>query len=99
MMKYRYREPKRLPQASRSSVLYLQLAPSHMAMFRFLLEAYDNVAMFTVLEPKQTLLKLLYSPHDENYVHEILASMQDKVPFNVLWFFNDELNCCGSKKA
>ena len=79
MMKYRYREPKRLPQARRSSVLYLQLAPSHMAMFRFLLEAYD-------------------SPHDENYVHEILASMQSKVPFNVLRIFDEDLNCCGSKE-
>lgn len=98
MMKCRYREPKKLQRARRSNVLYLQLAPSHMAMFRFLLEAYDNVAMFTVLEPKRTLLKLIYSPHDENYVHEILASMQAKVPFSVLRVLGDELNCGGSKE-
>lgn len=52
-----------------------------MAMFRFLLEAYDNVAMFTVLDPKKTLLKLIFSPHDAKYIKEILTSMQSNVPF------------------
>lgn len=78
---YRYRPPKQLPAAAQSSVLYLQLEPKYMAMFRFLLEAYDNVAMFTVLDPKKTLLKLIFSPHDTKYIHEILTSMQSKVPF------------------
>lgn len=80
-MSYRYRPPKQLEPAKESSVLYLQLESKHMAMFRFLLEAYDNVAMFTVLDPKQTLLKLIFSPHDTKYVQEILTSMQSKVPF------------------
>ena len=84
IMQYRYRPPRQLPQARESSVLYLQLDPKHMAMFRFLLEAYDNVAMFTVLEPKQTLLKLIFSPHDAKYVKEILTSMQSKVPFEMI---------------
>lgn len=83
-MHYRYREPKKLPPAEQSSTLYLQLAPKHMAMFRFLLEACDNVAMFTVLDPKITLLKLIFSPHEEKYVREILQSMQKKVPFAIL---------------
>lgn len=83
-MHYRYREPKKLPQATQSCVLYLQLPSKQMAMFRFLLEAYDNVAMFTVLEPKQTLLKLIFSPHDEKYVHEILNSMAKKIDFSIL---------------
>ncbi len=80
----RYREPKQLEPAHESSVLYLELAPKHMAMFRFLLEAYDNVAMFTVLDPKKTLLKLIFSPHDRKYIHEILISMQSKVPFVIV---------------
>lgn len=83
-MHYRYREPKKLPPAAQSGTLYLTLAPRHMAMFRFLLEAFDNVAMFTVLDPKATLLKLIFSPHDEKYVREILLSMQKKVPFTLL---------------
>lgn len=80
-MHYRYREPKKLPEARAGASLYLTLAPKDMAMFRFLLEAYDNVAMFTVLDPKVTLLKLIFSPHDEKYVHEILQSMQKKIDF------------------
>lgn len=83
-MNYHYRPPKQLPQARESSVLYLELAPKHMAMFRFLLEAYDNVAMFTVLDPKKTLLKLIFSPHDTKYIREILSSMQSKVPFVIV---------------
>jgi len=62
-----------------------------MAIFRFLLEAYDNAAMFTVLDPKQTLLKLIFSPHDTKYIKEILASMQSKVPFVLL---NENSNAC-----
>lgn len=85
-MNYRYRPPKQLPAATKSSVLYLQLEPKYMAKFRFLLEAYDNAAMFTVLDLKQTLLKLIFSPHDTKYIHEILTSMQNKVPFV---FLND----------
>jgi hypothetical protein len=80
----RYRPPRQLAEAKASSVLYLQLDPKHMAMFRFLLEAYDNVAMFTVLEPKQTLLKLIFSPHDTKYMKEILASMKSKIPFALI---------------
>lgn len=83
-MHYRYREPKKLPAAEQSSVCYLQLAPKDMAMFRFLLEAFDNAAMFTVLEPKQTLLKLIFSPHQKALIDEILLSMQKKVAFTLI---------------
>lgn len=83
-MHYRYREPKKLPVAEQSSVYYLKLAPRDMAMFRFLLEAFDNAAMFTVLEPKQTLLKLIFSPHQQAWIDEILLSMQKKVAFTLI---------------
>lgn len=82
-MQYRYREPKKLPPAQKSASLYLVLASKDMAMFRFLLEAYDNVAMFTVLDPKATLLKLIFSPHDKDYVLQILESMRSKIDFSV----------------
>lgn len=83
-MQYRYREPKKLPPAQKSASLYLVLAPKDMAMFRFLLEAYDNAAMFTVLDPKATLLKVVFSPHDEVWVKQILASMRSKIVFSVI---------------
>lgn len=82
-MQYRYREPKKLPPAQKSASLYLILAPKDMAVFRFLLEAYDNVAMFTVLDPKATLLKLIFSPHDKDCVLQILESMRSKIVFSL----------------
>ena len=48
-----------------SGRLLVRLAPQHTALFRFLLEAYDHTAYFTVLEPKTALLKIIFSPHLE----------------------------------
>lgn len=41
------------------------MPPANIAMFRFLLEAKDNLAQFTVLERKTALLKIFFPP--DNY--------------------------------
>lgn len=40
--------------------IYCKLPPENIAMFRFLLEARDNLAQFTVLERKTALLKIFF---------------------------------------
>ena len=73
--------PLRLP--CRSGRLLLRLAPEHVALFRFLLEAYDNCAYFTVLERRPALLKLVFSPQRERAVRRALAEMSQSLPFRV----------------
>lgn len=52
-----------LPSARESDALYLRLPAERTALFRFLLEAYENVAYFTVLDRKEALIKYIFSPH------------------------------------
>lgn len=66
-----------------SGQLLVRLAPHHTALFRFLLEAYDHTAYFTVLEPKTALLKIVFSPHLEKETRTALAEMALSLPFSV----------------
>lgn len=77
------RKPVALPPASQSAVLLIRIAPRDVGLFRFLLEARDNVALFTVLDPRMALLKLLFSPHQTAEVHAALADMAALLPFDV----------------
>lgn len=69
--------------ASYSSSLYVKLAPSDVGMFRFLLEAYDNLALFSVLDKYGAILKVFYSPHQEKEVMQALQSIQTLVPLYI----------------
>ncbi|MEG2172279.1 MAG: DUF4911 domain-containing protein [Desulfovibrionaceae bacterium] len=57
--------------------------PSQVGMFRFLLEGYDNLAYFTVLERRTALLKLVFSPHREYFVREALAQIAGTVDVKI----------------
>lgn len=70
-----------LPAPSGSGRLLVRLAPEHIALFRFLLEAYDNLAFFTVLERRTALLKLVFSPQRERALRRALAEMAQNLPF------------------
>ena len=70
-----------LPPPRCSGRLLLRLTPEHIALFRFLLEAYDNFAYFTVLERRTALLKLVFSPQRERAVRRALAEMARSLPF------------------
>jgi hypothetical protein len=73
-----------LPPAERSGRLLVRLAPEHVAMFRFLLEARDNLAGFTVLDRRECLLKVFFSPHQERDVRRELAAVGEAVPLTVM---------------
>lgn len=71
------------PAPSQSGRLLVRLASEHTALFRFLLEAYDNLAYFTVLERRTALLKLVFSPQRERALRRALAEMTQSLPFTV----------------
>lgn len=53
-------------------------------MFRFLLEARDNLAGFTVLDRRECLLKVFFSPHQAQDVRRELAAMGEAIPLAVM---------------
>ena len=73
--------PRPCPAAPRhSGRLLVRLAPKDVALFRFLLEAYENLAFFTALERRTALLKVMYSPQQEKAVRAALAEIGVSVP-------------------
>lgn len=72
-----------LPPAHRSASLLIRIAPGDTGLFRYLLEARDNLAFFTVLAPGEALLRLIFSPHQKEQVLEALAAMQHLISFEV----------------
>ena len=74
-----------------SQRLLVRIAPKDVALFRFHLEAHDNLAFFTTLERKTALLKVVFSAQQENSVRTALAEIADSVPLNVEeWPFGRE---------
>lgn len=73
-----------LPPATRSASLFLRLPARHIALFRFLLEAWENVAYFTVLDRREALIKVIFSPHMREEVERALTHIARAVPFRRL---------------
>jgi len=69
-----------LPPPRASLRFLVRLAPQDVAMFRFLLEAYDNLAYFTVLDAKETLLSVVCSPHQEYAARQALEGIGEHLP-------------------
>jgi hypothetical protein len=64
-----------------ASLRYLaRIAPQDVAMFRFLLEAHDNLAYFTVLDAREALLSVVCSPHQEDAADRALKDISTQVP-------------------
>ncbi len=70
--------------ADNSECLYIKISPSQVGNFRFLIEAYDNLALFTVLDKYKAILKVFYSPHQAKEAKERLVDMQSFVEFEFL---------------
>lgn len=68
----------------RSHHLYVALAPADIALFRFLLEAYDNLAIFTVVDRKRTVLKLRHAPGALQELRSALADIASIISFTIL---------------
>ena len=53
-------------------------------MFRFLLEAQDNLGLMTVVDRWGAVLQVRFSPHQERDMREFLEGMQETIPFTIL---------------
>lgn len=84
------------PPPRRSRRLLVRLAPRDVALFRFHLEAHDNLAFFTTLERKTALLKVVFSPEQEDAVRAALAEIKASVPLNLEEWPLAQLGDCSS---
>ena len=80
----RRRPGKVFPPPERSARLYCEIDSSMVHMFRFLLEAEDNLGLMTVVDRWRAVLQVRFSPHQEKEIRAFLAGMQGTVPFTML---------------
>ncbi len=77
--------PRPLPAPPKcSSRMYIQIAPSDIAFFRFFLEAMDNLALFTVADRFKGILMLRYSAHQEREFFEFLDGLKEEIEIKIL---------------
>ena len=69
-----------LPPPQASLRVLVRLAPQDVAIFRFLLEAYDHLAYFTVLDAREALLSVVCSPHQEDALYRALEDIGSHLP-------------------
>ena len=80
----RPRKGKVYPAPAYSGRLYVKIDAGQVHMFRYLLEAEDNLGIMTVVDRWGAVLLVRFSPHQERELREWLAGMMEAVPFTIL---------------
>jgi hypothetical protein len=73
------------PPRTLSARRYVRVPTQRIALFRFLLEACDNLALFTVADRRTGALLLRYSPDQEREVDEFLAQAAALTGVEPIW--------------
>jgi hypothetical protein len=70
-----------------SFISYIRLAPADTRLFRYLLEARDNVAYTSVIDRKACILKVVFTPSMKEELRQTLQELRQSCPFEVLDLF------------
>ncbi|MBQ7456849.1 MAG: DUF4911 domain-containing protein [Desulfovibrio sp.] len=65
---------------------YIRLAPQDIGLFRFLLEAYENVGYFTVVDRVCGWLKISTTPSMEETMRRVLAEIAHTVVIEAVFW-------------
>jgi len=79
--KRRSRQGRVLPPARRSARCYVYIDPSQVHLFRYFLEAEDNLGIMTVVDRWRAALLIRFSPDQEERLLDRLEEMRTVVPF------------------
>lgn len=61
-----------LPPCTASGVLYAEIPRRQIALYRFLLEGYDNLAVMSVVDRYRAVIKLRFTPDAEHVLRRML---------------------------
>jgi hypothetical protein len=62
----------------------VELAPADVAMFRFLLEGYGHLAMFTTVDRRRTVLLVRFAPGAEEAVGRALKAIGEEISLRIV---------------
>lgn len=80
----RRRTTKILPPPQYSECCYVRLDPKYVAMFKFLLEAEDNLGYVSVVDRWKAVLKVVFSPHQMAEMGKWLLGASRSLDFEVV---------------
>lgn len=61
--------------------IYARIAPKDIAMFRYLLEASENLAQFSIIEKKAALLKIFFPKNNYHLLQKRLSEISQNIVF------------------
>jgi hypothetical protein len=67
------------PACLQSRVLYAEVPRSQIALYRFVLEGYDNLAVMSVIDRYRAVIKLRCSPDAQKELREVIKSLGAKI--------------------
>ncbi len=73
-----------LTPATQSGQALVKINPAQVGMFRFLLEAYEHIAYFSVINKQEAVLKIVFSPHREKATQIMLAEIGQSIEIEML---------------
>ena len=68
-----------------SKRLYLQVDRKYIALFKFFLEGYDNLAYLTVVDKYKAVLQLVFSHEFEEFVYDFIKNVQLEIPIKIIY--------------
>lgn len=68
-----------VPPETRSLTLYAEIPRSSIALYRFLLEGYDNLAVMSVVDRFRAVIRLRCATHAEKTLREFLAAQGARI--------------------
>ncbi|MDC0336207.1 DUF4911 domain-containing protein [Pseudodesulfovibrio sp.] len=72
------------PPPTRSERMYIRIDPAKIGLFRFLLEANDNLGIFTVANKFKGILQLRFSPHQKREMKQFLKGVGSEMEVEVV---------------
>jgi hypothetical protein len=73
-----------LPAPPESARLYCRLHPSQVHLFRYFLEAEDNLGLMTVVDRWGAVAQIRFSPHQEAEMLRFLDDLRTILPFSLI---------------
>jgi hypothetical protein len=73
-----------LPAPTESARLYCRLDPAKVHLFRYFLEAEDNLGLMTVVDRREAVAQIRFSPHQEEAMLRFLDDLRTVLPFSLL---------------
>jgi hypothetical protein len=73
------KEKNPAPPCPASTVLYAEVPRNQIALYRFLLEGYDNLAVMSVVDRYRAVIKLRFTPDAERTLRGVLLAQGAKL--------------------